>query len=291
MEINQPTVAPFFRTEENLLPVAVQTAHISFTEIMNTRFYRDHLMNYLLKSKPLSWFGSWFIIQGPPHYSNGDEIHVNDLDEILDPLSKIAQPSSFTLAITKGLDYAHFTSYILIPPNLNSNWNLISFNSGYGLYRGGEETIEDTFKSIEKDLIVDGVVPDLPDRLNDKNPLLHTDATISWSPTKGDRYEEFCRQSGSMQCTGDPFCQTWSLLFIFQVAIDRNLNFIDQWSNLSPSQRLDLIHQFILDILISSKLIRDATNRQIREVHSTPMADVYDVLSNFYGLTGTQFAN
>jgi hypothetical protein len=243
-------------------------------------------MGSLLQSTPVDWLGSWFIIRGVPHYHNHDEIHEDDLDRILRPLAHISRPTSFTLAITQGLDYAHFTSYILIPSNNRSDWRLITFNSGYGIYRGGEETINETLESIQRDLFNNGVVPDLPDQLHQQSPLIHTDATITWSPIEGDPYEDYCRKSGSMQCTGDPFCQTWSLLFIYRTAISRNLGFISNWERMSPSQRLDLIHQFILDLLITFPSIRQSTNTQIRIAHKKNITDVYDLLSNFYGLQG-----
>jgi len=232
----------------------INSAQQSFIDTMNLPKNRKIVMNNVIQRYRSTWLGSWYLTKDKKLAKDyTDYVLKEDISNIFKRFvrSRKRNPFLFTFAYSSGPGYAHYVSFIYDPRTKTLFW----FDPGRGLYQQGKMIQNAVSSSMsEAGVKINNVV----------------DKTI-------------CSKDGCMQCTGDSFCQTWTLYFIFKyLDSNRRFDFLDNWANMIALERLDTIRCFVLDILNTFEAIDEQANYELQNIYGYPQCEVYDVLSRSY---------
>ncbi len=89
-----------------------------------------------------------------------------------------------------------------------------------------------------------------------------------------------------MQClSGDSFCQTWSLLFIFKYFQTENFDFLIFWKSMSQESRNRLLIMFVLGILDNFLYTIDSeANFELQNTYNCPQYFTSELIKEEYNI-------
>lgn len=224
----------------------IDDAQQSFIDTLNNPKNRKIVMNTFIGKKG-KWLGSWYLTERD--MKDPDYIKEKDLPKKLEPMFRAkTKPIAFTLALSHKETFAHYVAFLYLPKKKV----LYFFDPGKDIYIGYGNKMQNMVKKI-----INGFTIDIVDL-------------------------SICGKDKCMQCTGDSFCQTWTIYFIFNYFINNNFDFIEKWKDLNALKRRKLIEEFILDILDIFPKIDAEANWELQNTYKRKDKYVYDILKKVY---------